>query len=262
MTVTVRVMSLCVAAAALAACNPQDYTGVGGVYSFAIDENVTPLLMAEDTAFYFVESRIELPIQRPTQAEFQALGPNPPAPFPRWPWVQRDDLPFQVDWGITNLTEEPVVVTVTLNGVNEFHEYMPSFTVDDDDVVVGYSQWEKKLALEPFETRNGTIREEELNEVAVDLATVVNGAPNANEVVYFENQSDHDPRAKPYIPKIIPGLVGFRLGLQTNDTTRLVIEATVRARDLEGKLADPEEEPNDVWVLPVPMVFTPPELEE
>ncbi|MCA9600611.1 MAG: hypothetical protein KC417_01230, partial [Myxococcales bacterium] len=114
------------AGAALAAfavgCNPQDYVGDPSLHSFALDENTAPLLMAEDTAFYFIESRFEIPLLRPTDAQIRALYETPAPPFPRSPWVDRDDLPMEVDWTLTNLADTPIDATLTLNGINEFHE--------------------------------------------------------------------------------------------------------------------------------------------
>lgn len=244
--------------ATLSACNPQEYAGSPGVYALALDENAPAFLATEDGAFYFIEQRVEFDIERPTDANLAALAATPAPPFARSPWVGRDDVAVEVDWALTNLTGDPAEVTLTFNGVNEFFEYMPNFVVDDGDVVADFSQWERRLVLEPFETREGTVREQEMDEIAVDLATVVNGAPNANQIVYFENQSDHDPRAEPFIPEVIPGLVGFRAGLQATGTRRLVLEMTVRLRDLDDRLADPDER----WELPVPVVFRPVAAEE
>lgn len=246
-------LALVIAALALSACNPQEYAGEPGVYSVAIDENTTPYLVTEDGGFFFIERRVEFDVEAPSQGKLGQLFGTPAPPFPRSPWIGWGDLPFEIDWSLTNLADASADVTVTVNGINEFFEYMPAFTVDDGDVVADYCQWERRYVLEPFETREGTIHESETDEIAVDLATVVNGAPNANQIVYFENQHDHDPRAEPYIPEVVPGLVGVRIGLEAVGTRRVILEATLRMRDVEGRLVDPDER----WQLPVPTVFTP-----
>jgi hypothetical protein len=103
-----------------------------------------------------------------------------------------------------------------------------------------------------------TVTERDLAEIATDLATVVNGAPNGNEVVYFMNQSGSgDPRIDPYIPALIPGLTGMRLGLRAGEASNIVLEASIRLVDYAGKVSDDSENPEEVWVLPVPATYTP-----
>jgi hypothetical protein len=126
--------------------------------------------------------------------------------------------------------------------------------VVDDEPVADFSQWEYVVRIAPFETIHDTIREAEIDEVEVDLATVVNGAPNSNQIVHFESQSATDPRAAPYIPEMIPGLTGFRLGIRSGSAADLVLEASVRVRD-EGDRIETDEA--EVWVLPVPATFAP-----
>jgi hypothetical protein len=104
-----------------------------------------------------------------------------------------------------------------------------------------HSQWERRYTVPARSRISDTVREEDLDEAAVDLATVVNGAPNSDAVVYFENKSATDERNKQYIPEIIPGLVAVRLGLLTTRAAPLLLEATVRVRDVGEKLADEDE---------------------
>jgi hypothetical protein len=71
--------------------------------------------------------------------------------------------------------------------------------------------------------------------------------------MYFENKSASDVRAKPYIPKIIPGLMGFRIGMRATGKGRVLLEATVRARDVGQRLADSGQKTFVVH----PKLFTP-----
>jgi hypothetical protein len=79
--------------------------------------------------------------------------------------------------------------------------------------------------------------------MAVDLATVVNGAPNSDEIVYFENNSANDTRARQYIPALIPGLIALRFGLRSTEPGLVLLEASVRVRDVGKKLAAAGETP-------------------
>jgi hypothetical protein len=248
--------------AALAGCGDEHaFVGDTGFFAFAMDTSTPPYVATEEATLYLVEARVGLPIEPPTDDQLARLGENIGTghPYPRRPWVEWGDIALEIDWTISNLEDQPVDVAVTLNGLNEFHEYFPGFTVDDEEVIVDFSQWERTLELEPLERRSGTIREEEIDEVTVDLATVANGAPNSNLIVYFENQYDHDERSMMYIPSIVPGLTGIRMGIRAMTgcemgACRLVLEMTVRARDVTGKLA---ERNHETWEVPAPAPFVP-----
>jgi len=248
-------------------CNDERrYVGDPQVVQVAITGATAPALMGDGAAIFVVEQRIELPIRAPSQtaladlqtaaAKFEGL------PFPRMPWVARDDLAVSVDFTLYNLDEQPHDLTVTLNGFNEFDEYVPAIAIVDDEVVIDFSQWERLYRVEGKQRLTRTIREEELDEAAVDLATVVNGAPSSNQVVYFENLSDRDTRSRAFIPKVVPGLAGFRIGVRlsggADEPRNVLLEATVKVREVEDRLAADDDE---VFML-MPEPFTPvaPEL--
>jgi hypothetical protein len=229
----------------------------GSTWQVALSEETPPYFSSEDATLYLIEQRIELPVRAPTDEQAAALSVPDElgfGPYPRRPWLERGDTAIEIDVVISNLSDQPQTVSVVLNGINEFHEYVTGVQVDGDDLVIDFAGWERTYALEPFERLPVTIREEELDEVAVDLATVVNGAPNSSQIVFFQNQSAHDPRAQMYIPPIVPGLVGFRLGLRSEGQVRAQLEAVVRARDPGDKLVAVGETP---WTLPTPAEFRP-----
>jgi len=247
----------------LAACNDERrYIGDPQVIQVAITGETVPALMSEEAAIFVVEQRVELPVRAPSQtalADLQtAAGKFEGLPFPRMPWIARGDLELSVDFTLYNLDDQPHDVTVIVNGFNEFDEYVPGITVVDDELVIDFSQWERLYKVEGKQRLTRTIREEELDEAAVDLATVVNGAPSSNQVVYFENLSDRDERSRAFIPAVVPGLGGFRLGLRTTEAANVLLEATVKVREVEDRLADDDD---DVFML-MPEPFTPvaPEL--
>jgi len=244
------------------------------VNAFAMTPDSAPVVETEEAALVVVEQRIELPIRPPPERALERrMLPDPPdgqepaLPFPRLPWVSRGDLRIEVDWVLTNVSDPAspecppttAQVAVVLNGINEFFEYEPGFLLDDDEVIVNFAQWERLFSLAPGDSVRGTIQEREIEEVTVDLATLVNGAPNPNEVVFRDNQFDRDPDVAPFIPEVVPGLVGLKLGLRTTAApTCLVLESTTRVRDLEGRLQDRGSEP---WVIePLPTLVTAEEL--
>jgi hypothetical protein len=238
-------------------CNEERrYIGEDGFYQVALSESTPAAFESEDGALFIVEERVELPIRVPTETALedlrQAAGNFENLPFPRMPWVERDDFAIEVDFTLSNLDDTEREVAVIINGFNEFDEYVPAAMVVDDEVQFDFSQWERLYELEPLERRNGTVREEEFDEAAVDLATVVNGAPNSNAVVFFENKSSRDERSRPYIPEVIPGLAGFRIGLRATAAGRIVLDASVRVRDPGDRLANEDDTP--FMVMPEPFM--------
>lgn len=228
----------------LCACSAERrYLGDGQLYQVALDADTPPALVSEDGNLYIVETRVELPIRAPRADQLAALQRGAAGlPFPRAPWVNRDDLAIQFDFTLSNLDASAHDVDVIIDGANEFFEYVPRvIETDEEPPIPLHAQWERRYRLQARERRAGTVREEELDEMAVDLATVVNGAPNSDEIVYFENNSSDDPRSRRYIPALIPGLIALRFGLRTTGAAPLLLEATIRVRDEGDKLSQDGE---------------------
>lgn len=268
---TARLLLVLALAASLGACNAdRRYVSPPGspTWQLAFPPDAPPFFSGEEITVFVVEQRIELPLRPPTAEQMSALDDGDPAdfaPYPRRPWAQRGDYEVELDFTLSNLADTRQHIAVTLNGINEFHEYVPGVTVIGDDQFVDFAGWERTYDLGAGERIHVTIREEELDEVAVDLATVVNGAPNSNQVVFFQNQSAHDARSRMYIPPIVPALVGVRLGMRIEageDATTAppaALEATVRVRDPADKIVGAGEER---WTLPQPALFAPVTPEE
>ncbi len=234
----------------------------GGPWVIAMQEDTPPFFASEDGNVYIVELRVPFEFREPTDEEAAALGDvaGLAIPYATLPFVRRDDIQVQIDWTLSNIDDGPVQAEVVVNGFNEFHEYNPGIQVVDDEVIADFSQWERSILLDPGERRTGTIREEELDEVAVDLATVVNGVTNANQIVYFENQSSLDRRSMMFMPDVVPALTGVRMGIRVigGDTPPpVVLEFTVRVRDQRQILVQGDDEP---WVLPTPVLFGPADI--
>lgn len=235
-----------------------------GPWLIPIDRDTPVFFESDDASLFLVEERVLFPFREPTDEETAEMGQvgDLQVPYASLPFVRRGDIEVQVDFTLSYLASEdagPVAVTVRLNGINEFHEYDPQVAVVDDDLVVDFSQWERAYRLSPGERVSGTIRQQELDEVAVDLATVVNGAPNANQIVYFENQSAHDRRSQMYLPDLVPALTGVRIGVMSQGqddegALPLLLEATVRVTDRRKVLVQGSDDP---WQAPAPALFSP-----
>jgi hypothetical protein len=234
------------------------YIGENGRYRVELTADAAPTFMgARGGAIYIVEERVDLPVRAPSESSLadltQAAGGFPGLPFSRLPWVERGALPIEVDFVLENQDDSPRNITVIVNGWNEFHEYQPGVVVIDEEPTPDYAQWEWSYKLGPRKRVTRTIREESFDEMAVDLATVVNGAPNSNQVVFFENKSSTDTRNQAYIPAVIPGLIGFRIGLRATAASPATLDASVRIRDTDDRLANSGDATIDVS----PAIFTP-----
>jgi len=231
-----------------------------GVWAFAVDETTAPFLVVEDDAVYLVEERTTFEFREPTEdelLEMQELG-DAQIPYATLPFLRRGDIEVQIDFTLSNLGEETADAAFLVNGINEFHEYQPEARIVDDELVVDFAGYERLFRIGPGERVSGTVREEQMDEIAADLATVVNGAPNANQIVYFQNQSSIDRRSQMYLPDVVPALTGVRLGLRTeSNASPILAEVSIRVRDLRRVLVQGDDEP---WALPAPQVVTPASL--
>ena len=240
---------------ALVGCNlQQSYVTPDGqmVVQLAMPPGTPPIAMSRESVLYSVEEDVFFPLVPPTDAQMSTLESTQPAPFARMPWAQRGDYEIEISLVITNLDRMRVSTTATINGINEFNRYLPGFSINDNAIVPDFSQWERTYSLMPGERRTVTVREEELDEVATDLASAVNTSVMvgdmatcsdiANELVYFANQSSIDHRSRMCIPSVVPGLVGIVLGLRAEGDVgapppAVAIEASVRLRDIHSRLA-------------------------
>lgn len=246
-------LPLCALAALVGCVQEQRYAVENEAVALTADAE--PAFINEDDEEIFIVSRdLTLQITPPPAArlaQLASLAQGKELPFPRLPWVALHDLELQLDYTLANQGDEPVTATVLLNGRNEFHAYTPG----PED----FSQWERRFLLEPKQRVHGTVTELELDEMAIDLATVVNGAPNSNEVVHFSSQSGRDTRNRAFVPSVVPGLVGLSTGIMTNAAADVVLEVTIRVQD-HGDRAAPRGKAR--WELPEPTPFVPVAPEE
>jgi hypothetical protein len=240
--------SVLLAALACACVEEQRYVVENA--AFAMSADTEPAFVNDDDDELFIITRtFSFPISPPSELVLGRLNGAPAelvAPFPRAPWVTVDDVAYTLDFVVQNASDAPLSVLVGLDGVNEFNVYTPG----PEDL----HQWERRFAIPAGGREHFSVIAQEMREIAVDLATVVNGAPNSNLVVQFENQSGRDDRVKPYIPKAIPGLVGVVASLTTSTAASVQLELSVRAEDHGGRVP---RRGDARWELPAPAPFMP-----
>lgn len=237
-----------VASSSTGCLEEQRYEDVG--QTVLLTPDTQPAYFTEDDdPVYRVDREFMLGITPPSDmqlAQLTADAQGQELPFPRLPWVSLHDLDLQLDYALTNHSSETLTAMVTLNGINEFVYYAPG--------PENFHQWERRIALAPGQRVSGIVTELELDEVAIDLATVVNGPPNSNLIVDRKSQSGRDPRVQSFRPKVIPGLVGLRAGLETTAAVDLTLEIAIRLQD-HGDRATRRGDPR--WMLPTPAPFVP-----
>jgi hypothetical protein len=209
-----------------------------------------------DNPTFVVERHFALQITPPPKGKLDELtraARGKKLPFPRLPWVERQDLSIEVDYELENRSKETVTATVFVDGIDEFFVYTPG----QDD----FHQYEHIIKLKPKQKYEGMISELEMDEVAIDLAAVVNGYPNSNQVVNELSQSERDPRVQKYIPSVVPGLVGIEMGIQSGALSDmktapdLMLRLSVRVQDHGDRVAERGQKRWDP--LPTPMPFVP-----
>lgn len=240
-------------------CDDVTYLGPDGFYAFAMTEDTPPFAETDEAAIYIVEQRVEFPIREPTGEQLAALTEDAASDpllmtFGRAPWVTRDSYRIEIDYLLKNLDDVSHRVTVVANPIDEFYEYSPGVIIDDDDIFAEFAGFERLVEIGPLESITGTIRQEEVDEMAADLAAAVQtGVTNPNTFMHPDSQSDHDPRAIPFVPTIIPGLVGVKMGMRVEDQSNIVCEFTIRVHDDDDRIV----EEDDAWQMPAPIVFEP-----
>src|SRR5262249_55148343 len=128
------------------------YVGDDKLYQVALNGDTAAAFESEEGgAIFIVETRADLPITRPTDAELQDRTAGARSyknlPFARLPWVERGELEIQIDFTLSNLDDQARDVDVIINGANEFNEYVPGVQVIEDDPVPMHSQWERRYTV-------------------------------------------------------------------------------------------------------------------
>jgi len=226
-----------------------------------------------ELTLYEVKQGLQLPVIRPADASLQGLYQYPIEPFDRTPWVTKDDIRVQVSFTLSNLDREQHVVELLIDPWNEFGRYWPGLQVvdaDNGELLPNLSGINERFLLPGVASGDasriyGTFTYDDMEELAIDFATVMNIIENFADVVVEEgemdprvtyanhafsrsNRSYNSPLVAPYRPEVIPGLVGFDFGLRTEAPANIALEVMVEVIDVAGnRLLQEAEDP------PLPM---------
>jgi len=242
----------------------------------AMDRNVAPIFDDGELTLYEVRVGNQLPILAPKPSERAALDAEVVEPYGRRPWVETDDIGVQLSWTITNLDDEAHTVELLIDPWNEFGKYFPGLQVidaEEGEFLPNLSGFDYLYVVEGKDKgagsrRHGTITFDEMDEMARDFGTVMSliadppPAPEEGEspiVAYvnhafaFQNHSDRDPLVRRWVPKVVPALTGFDVGLRTREPAAIAIEVVAEVIDrgsdklqVEGRDGALLEEPTEI----------------
>lgn len=247
-----------------AGCGDEERTETYGPFALAMNEQVAPYYDDGELTLYEVRLPVSLPIAAPTEATLQALPDGEFEPYGRHPWLTSDAIKVQLTWTMTNLDPQDHDVELLIDPWNEFGRYWPGLALidaEDGEYLPNLSGYDVQFQLPGTERdagssirsrRQGTLTYQDMEELAIDFATVMNLIRNppsppagglndvspqityANHAFAVENRSFSDALVRPYVPSIIAGLVGFDLGLRTREPANIAVEIAVEVVDEVG----------------------------
>jgi len=198
----------------------------------AMTRELPPTYNDGEVRIYQVNTPVRLPIRR-------ASG------------IVAGDLQIEIRFTISNLDDQKHSVELLVDPWNEFVRYKPSIqVVNEEQVTPDFSGFDKFFIVEPKSRVEGIITPDDTVELATDLATaqaVIAAPPTGegagakangllNRIFNLQNRSSvFDPVISPLIPKTIPAVVGFDLGLRTYEPGNVSVEVIVDVEDINGK---------------------------
>ena len=207
-----------------------------------------------------------LPVRRPSQSEQQALEADQMKRglmLPE-PWAAVRDFDIEIQYSVRNLEDKALKVFVTLDGGNEFGDYVPAMYIDPAEDVNDQTPPPHLMGGEPFDvaagaTLTGVFREDELRESALDLEAITR-YPDGGDVLatpyrVLVRRSDVSPIGLGSVPPndVIPAHVRYAFTVVADG--HVIFEYSVRVRDHHDKLAKPTD--MDLYVSDADMLATP-----
>jgi hypothetical protein len=162
------------------------------------------------------------------------------------PWAATRDFDVEIQYSVKNLEDKPLKVFVTLDGGNEFGDYVPAMYIDPTVDVNDQTPPPHLMGGEPFDvpaggTLDGVFREDELRESALDLEAITR-YPDGGDVLatpyrVLVRRSDVSDIGLGSIPPsdVTPAHVRYAFTVTADGHAQL--DYSVRVRDHHGKLA-------------------------
>ena len=250
-------------------CGTQEKSRNLATEQVGLTPDVAPIFEDDESQLFEVKRGLQFPILAPTAAEQGTLNGTVVEPYGRKPWITSKDVKVQLTWTISNLDEDPHVVEMLIDPWNEFGRYYPGMNLvdaEEEEFKPNFSGIDRLYVLEgksagASSRRHGTCTFDDMNEMAIDFATVQNmikfppPLPNgaeadpeemtdplptyANHAFNFINHSYNDPLVAPYIPAVIAGLTGVDFGFRTTEKATIALDVQIEVVDLgEGRVQE------------------------
>jgi hypothetical protein len=239
---------------AMACESSTDGTGVAPPVVLGMTSTVAPYYSSAELTIYWVQTPVSLPVRSGTGKETNV------SPYPSAPYLLASDYTLQVNYTLTNLDNTSHNVWLTMDPWNQFVRYYPGITVvSDDETEPNLPGMSRPFVLEPMSRTEGSFTTDDMNDLAtkLDIAMAIMSKPLPMDATYNQatllnhdfnvdyRTNDGDPLMAPYIPKVIAGLTGFDLGLQSYDQMNVAVEVTLQLIDTSTETPDPLISPGD-----------------
>jgi hypothetical protein len=191
-----------------------------------------------------------MPVRRPSaderaalRSEAQSRGLMMPVP-----WAGRRDFAVEIEWSMKNLETSGVVAYLSLNGGNEFGDYVPALYIDktanpEDQTPPPPLLGGQPIALGAGQITTGVFREDQIDEAALDLEAITRyPAPEGVLATPFQvisHLSSQSSTGFESIPAndVTPQMVRYQFLLSANG--HVVVDYNVRVRDRGDKISTP-----------------------
>jgi hypothetical protein len=263
---------------ALACSGEQEKSRNLATVEVGMTDQLAPVFDDGETKIYEVKRGLQLPIIQPDAQTMSQLNSSAMDPYGRQPWLTTSDMKVQLTWSLTNVDANPHAVEIIIDPWNEFGRYWPGMQIADaaeQKLKPNLSAIDIMYPLEgsgagDASRRSGTFTFSDMNEMAVDFATVLNliefppppppdadpALGNSNLTAYINhaynvlNRSYQDvlinagSSAHPgsYVPATIAGLTGVDFGLRTYESANIALELSVEVVDLGNHKVQEEGE--------------------
>jgi len=226
------------------ACESAEDAQLTSPYVVALSATEAPSYADANLTLYESQTSVAFPVRKPTGPDLSALHGNDP-PYARPPFLLASDETIQINFTLTNLDKQEHAIFLLIDPWNEFVRYKPGVTVvSDDETEPNLSGIEQGYVLEPLQRVQGNITSDQMSTLALKLDTAMaidaatispmatfDASTLMNNDFDIQNNPTSDPLLASYVPKVVAGLTGFDLGLQSTEPLNVAIEVTVSVTD-------------------------------